>query len=117
MSFKKNIFKRQVELTIRNDGDDGDGIGFNFGEFFIWKNSSHKYFIKNKSGQYWCGSRTGWNKHFYSTDLLLRQVLLYNTLKMALTVACRLLNIELQDPDEIISLEIEYDRFDLMELE
>lgn len=114
---KTNDFKGQIKLTVRTDGD---GIGFDFGEFFIWKNSSHRYFIKNNSGQYWCrGGLGGWLTSFRD-ETGMPQVCYYNSLREAIKKANELFSIEPYDSkkeESSILLEKNYNRFDLMDME
>ncbi len=110
---KTNDFKGKIELTIRTNGD---GIGFDFREFFIWKNSNHKYFIKSKSKQYWCIGGI-WTTSFHNKNGI-PQVRYYDSLKEAVAKANKLFNIEpYNSKEKSESLKKNYNRFDLMDIE
>ena len=54
-----NSFVGNIKLIVKTNGD---GIGFNFGDFTIWKNTNHDYFIVRNDGKYWTGAG-GWIKN------------------------------------------------------
>ncbi len=102
-----NDFVGNVKIIAKTNGD---GIGFCFGDFTIWKNSNHRYFIKRNDGKYWCGK---WSKNFYYHDKIL--VTMYNTFSEVLIQADRLFSIKKYEEKDIMSLENDYNRFDLMD--
>ena len=109
----RNTFAGPVRLIVK---DSGDGLGFNFGSFWIWKNSDHKYFIKRADDMYYSKTKK-WVSRFYTSEKEVL-VMMFSSLRTALKVAQKEVKVVDMDFDFTVQLEIEEDefnRFDLME--
>ena len=108
-----NIFAGPVRLVVK---DIGDGLGFNFGSFWIWKNSNHQYFIKRTDNMYY-SKKKEWINYFRDENGK-PAIMTFKSLRTALQTATREVKVVDMDYDFTIQLETQKDevnRFDLME--